>query len=474
MTIPNASNAAGLMFQTWPARTLAPPWMSGPNADRYVSVLQFMSDALLEKATQAVTIHFPGQGNVSQIPYLANDRQLVQGLAESNASFVGRLKGAFKQWSIAGSRLSVANVLQYYLQGLQPGVAAALPLLALVTTNATQTRWDTLSQGAALGASPVRSLVSENWNWDGSYKPWRNWLVLYMSLVAGALSGSSAQTSTAAAGTLYTSGGTASNHVYGQIVTETVGVAQLSVWTPNVTGTAVNHPYMTLTHLAGLSSAQVGQWITVSGSTSPGNNGTFLITSVPSPSTCVIANPYGVTGDTGPLTWSIGTYPFLAPAGVWDQPGTKWDNGALQLPPIDTGSNVQGIWQPTLGGPLPTLAWGLQVQPAVLSPPPPAAAVITSVRALAKQWKSASTWYSEIVVAFDGSTGAAGSTFSPLSAAGSGNPNGTFSGHGTLFVYSLGGIKIGAWLGNRATTSPYDEYCQGTGSWAACLVPNVT
>ena len=90
-----------------------------------------MSDLLLEKAYQSTTIRIPGAGDASQIPYLADDRVLVQGPAEPDAGFIRRLQNAFPTWRKAGSRPSAMGQLQDYLQGLQPGVAAALLLMSV-------------------------------------------------------------------------------------------------------------------------------------------------------------------------------------------------------------------------------------------------------------------------------------------------------------------------------------------------------
>lgn len=467
---PSGSNAAGLMFQTWPQRTLAAPWMSGPNADRYVSVLELMRDCLLEKAVEAVTIHLPGQGDLSQLPYLAHDRQLSQGPAETNAAFVIRLREAFQTWQLAGSRVAVMLALQSYLSGLQPGVTSGTPEIAIVGGNlvgaGSYAQWDTLANGSAIGAAPVKTIVKPaNLDWDGQSRSWRAWCVLYMSQVATTLSGTAAQTGTAAAGSLYASGGSAGNHTWGHLVN--------GVWVPNTTGTAVNSPWLTVTGLSGLSSAQVGQWLSLSGSAYAGNNGTFPIVSVASPSSCVIANPQGTASDTGPLTWSVGYYPFLAPAPVWGAPGYVFGQ-ALQYPPVDTGSNIQGVWQPTLGGPAPNNAWGIAMQPTVVNPPPPTSFVVSGIRALLKQWKSARTFYDSIVIVFDGGTGAPGGAWSPLSSKVSGNPNGTFGGYGKLVNLSYAGIIVPTWVPNRGISSNFDCYATGTGSSSGCTVFNVT
>lgn len=458
----------------WYALSIPP--LSTGNAERYMYTMQLMTDCLLEKCAEAQTIRLPGVGDASNLPYLAYDRQLVQGLAETPANFTVRLLNAFDTWALAGSRVGVLGELQAYLQGLQPGVAATLPQMAIVGGPwSAASSWDILYQGDALGKIPTRQLAQPgNFNWDGHTRPWRNWLILYMSLVSSGLSGSAATTGTVTAGSRYVGGGTAAAHTWGQLTTMLVNGIEQQVWIPNTTGTPVNYPWLTVLGLTGLTAEQVGQWITISGSSHAANNGTFPIVNVLSQTSCIVANPHGVNSDSGPLTWSIGYYPCLGPGPVWGAPGFTFGEGELQTPPIDTGSNVGGVWRPTLGGSQPTLAWGLTLSDTVLGTPPPTSSLITSVRQLLQQWKSAGAFYDHIIVAFDGGTGAAGSAFSPNSTPGSGNPGGTFGSLGARSTLTIGGIQIGVWSPTRLISSTYDAYCQGTGSWSGCTVSNVT
>jgi len=429
--------------------TLAPEWLTTGNAERYMYALQTMSDMLVEKAFEAMTIRLPGQGDPSQLPYLAFDRQLVQGPGESNASFVQRLIGSFNAWGIAGSKVAVLQQLQAYLQNLQPGVTASLPQLAIVGGCwATVTTWDTIYGTTPLLAPPTKVTVQGgNFNWDGNSIPWRAWLIVYLSLVPVAgLSGTTGAALTADASACFT--------VPGQTVA--------GVYVPATSGTPVNSPWFHLTGLANLTNGQVGQWVTVSGSIYSGNNGTFPIIRVISATECVVANPLGNTGDAGPLVWSIGQYPFLGPGPVWGTPGVVFGQGQASTPPLDTGSNVGGVWQPTTAGNGGSLSWGLGTASIGVA----GGLVIASLRALAKAWKSAGTFYQHIVVVFDGGSGAPGSAYSPYSAPGSGNPDGTFgpSGH----------TVVGLYAPTRQIASPFDCYCQGTGSYSNCSIENVT
>jgi hypothetical protein len=404
----------------------SPPWLSSPtgNGFRYIDALGLCSDLLLDKANQAAKIGIPGVGDPSNIPYLAQDRLLVQGPSESNLSFIARLQTAFAAWKKAGSRPSILLQLQAYMQNLQPGASANVPQMTIVGGGGTYTTWDQLYIGDALGASPRHKVVSPaNFNWDGQSIPWRSWLVLYMSLVTVGLHGTGASITSAAAGSL----------PGGQIINgSTIGFPQYpAVWGPATSGTPVNYPWITLTGLSGLTSANAGQWITTTGFSHSGNIGTFPITQVLSSTSCVIANPNGVSTDTGG-TWFIYKYPWIGPAMPW---------GAANAPAFSASA---------------TTSWGLSCS----------TQVIESIRLILQRWKSAAAYYPNIIIAFDGATGTNGSAYSPQSAEGAGNPDGTFG--------SPGKNVNGVWVPSRLISSTFDAYCQGTGSYVDCSVENVT
>jgi hypothetical protein len=512
---------------------LCPTWLQQGFGEQYMYCLETMRDVLLDKASQASLFHMPGLGDPSQLPYLAYDRQLVQGPAETPSAFAKRLTGAFAAWKLAGSARSVLGQIQAYAQGQQVGVTATLPEMAIVSggwpvasgstatlsvsgstvtigglsagvtssqvgstitlsgcavaanngtfpiasyssgsvtfvnVNASvdansgsiswyvgpnATKWWTQYQGDAIGALPTLQTVSpSNFNWDGKSQHWRAWLVIYLALVTASGGTSPATGATLGPGSLYLTG-PQGQHQYGS----NVG----GVWVPNGTGTPVNHPWVTVTGLTG-ANPQPGQWLTLSGMSHAANNGTFPVVANVSATSCVIANPNGVASDSG-STWSLGAYPWVGPATVWGAssvagaPPYVFGQGQTSIPPIQSGQLVGGVWVPPTGGTsLPTVSWGLSCP----------ATTIAAIRSLLKAWKSASTYYESIVIAVDGGTGAAGSAYSPNSTPGSGNPDGSFGGHGKL----VGGV----WVPNRVISSNFDAYCQGTGSWNNCSVPNV-
>jgi hypothetical protein len=177
------------------------------------------------------------------------------------------------------------------------------------------------------------------------------------------------------------------------------------------------------------------------------NNGTFQIVQVTSATTCQIANNApGLSGDT--FNWSISAYPFIAPGLVWGAPGQVFGEGDLGLPAPDQGSLQGGMWAPTVAGsPLPVVSWGLSCPESL----------IDTIRLLLARWKGAGTWYSHIVVAFDGAVGAQGAAFSPNSTPGSGNPNGTFGPEGQN--------SAGVWVPTRLVSSYSNAWCGGTTRW---------
>ena len=424
-----------------------PGWLTTGNGYAYLYTLEACRDILCERAYEAMTIRLPGVGDPSNRPFLAFDRNLQQGPAETGASFDARLTGAFAAWGKAGSAGAVLEQLQAYMSNLQPGVASTPPLLTIVSnptnTSPSYVTWTQLYQGDAQGAPPTLTTVSPgNFAWSSTAGTWWRWLIFPLSLVAvPGLSGSGASISTLTDSACFTEPG------------HNVG----GVWVPTTSGTPVNAPWLTLTGLAGLTSAQVGQWLTITGASNAGNNGTFQIVSVSSATSCVIANPAGVLADG--LTWTIGAYPWIGPGPAWGAPGYVFGQGELTIPPVDTGANIGGVWQPSAvvgATSLPSISWGLTCS----------SLVVVSLRAIVKTWKSAGTYYPYLVFAFDAGDGTAGSAYSPNSAEGSGNPDGSFG--------SVGANVGGVWVPTRLIASAWDCYVQGTGIAQDCGVENTT
>jgi hypothetical protein len=380
---------------------LLPPWLKGQgtNAQKYMAVLEVAVNALLEKQNEGIAARLPGHADASAIPLWAADRLMVQGPAEPNDAFVQRLIGALAAWGLAGSRNAVMGQLHAYLQSLQPGVAVTLPEITIVGGNTAVTTWDQMFINTAIGAPPAHRLVDpSNWDWDGTQKPWRSWLVMFMHLVATGQSGTLANVIAAGIGS---------------------GVSGVTSGFARVQG------------LTGMSSTNLQQYLTVSGSAHATNNGTFQIVSIVSETKVIIANPTAVADGAETLTWSVGEYPFIGPAPVWGSPQFVWGQGT----------------------------WGVNCS----------SLVIQSIRDIVKRWRSAGTHYPNIIISFGGGDGTAGNSYSPLNTITPGvrpseQPNGDWGG--------IGKLVAGAWVPAKTSINAFDAFCEGTGEAIQCYEKN--
>lgn len=378
------------------------PWLREGNAEKFIYVFGLALDALAEKMEQATNAHIPGVAlTTSAIPYQAEDRVLVQGPAETNEQFIPRLQRALDTWRKAGSRESVLEQLKAYRRGIDVGVTATDPSMLIVGGNGSTTRWD-VSYFADLPETPptLARVSPSNFDWDGQVKPWRAWLVLFMRAVLTGISGTAASVTT-------------------------VGGSGVS---------GVTSGFATLDGLTDVPTDVVGQWLTVSGAASGGNNGFFQVVLRLSDTSVMIANTNpGVASDAnnGAIHWALSAYPFFRPVQVWGAPTKVWGSGT----------------------------WGIEWAGHDTT------ATIDSIRAILRTWKSARTYYPNIIVAFDGGDGTAGNAFSPLSSLGGGNPNGDFADYG----HNVNGV----WVPRRSISS-FDAFLDGSGRYVSCNVHNVT
>lgn len=453
------------------------PWLRTGDAEKYLYTIGLAIDCLAEKANQATKLHMPGLGDPSAIPYQGNDRLLVQGPAETTAEYLNRLVNFTAAWAKAGSSLAVIEQVQAYLSNTQqlPITAHPLPEMCIVSSNATIAKWDTLYNGSTQGEVPTHLQVTPtNWDWDGLYNHWWCWLILFVYPVAAGPSGSAASvTSTGGSGapvialingatnanptaisTISALGFNSSDLVVisdvagntGANGTHTITVIDdlhFSIPVDTSAGgaytgggealdfQAITSGFATLTGLSGMTAANLYDFISVSGAASFGNNGVFQIVEVLSPTSVMIANAAAVASDAnnGAIVWSVSHYPFIGPGSVWGAPNAEW--GDI------------------------TRSWGLSCIPQL----------ITTIRNLVKRWKGSNAYYPDLIVAFDGHDGSPGAMFSPYSAAGSGNPDGTWQ----------TGIKVvnGVVVPSRVTQNQFDAFCQGTGLAVQCSVENV-
>lgn len=349
---------------------ISPPWLLGPNGAAYMRTFGLALNELETKVRDASTAHMPGQSDASAIPFQAADRGLAQGPGETNDQFTARLVGALDAWRHAGSRRAILAQVHAYLTNLNPGVDPALPEARIVGTNGTRTTWDTYLVGAAQDAPSDHVLVApQNWNWDGTFKPWRSWLILFASLVASGITGTAATAASA--------GGS--------------GVS------------GVTSGFVTMTGMTGLSAAQIQSYLTIGFYTGSAifsvNAGMYQIVDVLSATSCIIAAPDATVPDPGgTVEWSIAAYPYLRPAPVCGAPDAVCGEGSMGTQ-LSTGMSAQDSLQ--------------------------------SIRNIVIAWKSAHAYYPNIIVSFGGQI--AFGEFSPDSSAGSGNPDESWDNPGSGF-----------------------------------------
>lgn len=391
---------------------LFPPWLcgDGSNAQRFLFAMAHALDGLLEKQQQAMSAKLPTQGqDPSLIPLQAADRLFVQGPAETNAQIIARMQRARDSWKRAGSRPAVLEQVQAYLTGTQAGVAVDLPECLIV--------------GGYVPASSTDAAV-----WD----------TIYNSTPQG---GAPAHARIVPSNWDWDGDTTHPTRAWLVLFMHLVslgrtGAAATVASTGGSGVTGVTSGFATLTGLTGMSTDDVMRYLTISGAATSSNNGTFQIAAVLSNSSVIIANPSAVAADAnnGAIAWSVGEYPFIGPGPVWGSPSFVWGAGN---------------------------AWGLSCS----------AEIVTSIRNIVKQWKSASTYYPGILISFGGGDSTSGSEFSPNSSIGGGNPDGSDA------SWALPGyFRSPAFVPSRQLSdpsfNPFTVMCDGTGVSIRCYEKN--
>lgn len=388
-------------------KVLSPPWLSTGTAEKLMFDIGLAADMNVEKINQAMRAHMPGYGTPTALTYIGNDRVLAQGPNETTAQFTRRIKVAFDTWDHAGSRRAVLEQVFWYFYNPSIVYPTVVPTIEIVGGNSAATTWDTLYSTSDPTQPPSHAYTSPaNFNWDSHNQPWRAWLVLFSQPLTGTQSGTAASL------------------------------------------TAVSGGFVTVTGLSGMTSAQIGQYLVISGAATAANNGAFQITAFASATSVTIANSAAVTPDAnnGSITWAVEYFPTIAPAPVIGSPG-------MVIGPTATAA---------MTGPY----LNAQVSIGLLTSP----STFQALRPLVRLWKSATTYYPWFIVSFGGSSGAAGSELSPISSEGAGNPDGTW-GHWSKVS---GGHVVAARSTGTANFDKFVSFVDGTGIYQNSAVPVLT
>lgn len=147
-------------------KTIAPPWLSEGNAEKFQYAIGLVCDEEVELAYEGVLARMPGLGTPTALHQIALDRNMAQGPAESDASFSIRLNLAFPSWRRAG----VPGVL---LRQIKPIPSATYN--GRVSTVDGNSNWCDLATDGT--ESYYSTLASAPWLWATNW--FEAWIILY-------------------------------------------------------------------------------------------------------------------------------------------------------------------------------------------------------------------------------------------------------------------------------------------------------
>lgn len=164
--------------------TNSPAYLLGPFGMRYRYSMSVLWDALADGMAFAVFARFPSTAPPDAFGYLSADRLMLQGFAESQASYEGRLVQWLDLWGFAGLPTGI----------LLEELGYVLPVQPQIRTVDNHGQWNTYAASTTPLAAPPASMPTPpnlttaafNFRWDSVSWPtayaelWsRLWLVLY-------------------------------------------------------------------------------------------------------------------------------------------------------------------------------------------------------------------------------------------------------------------------------------------------------
>jgi hypothetical protein len=144
-------------------------WLRNYWLYRLIWTIALHFDAMIDLALQAVRLRFPSQAVPDALPFLGQERGIIRGRAESDASYIGRLLRWVTCRSRKGNPYAMAEQIQGYLTGW--------PCMVRVFSNngACATRAADGTESFAFPGAP-----GGTWNWDNNTVDWsRFWVVIY-------------------------------------------------------------------------------------------------------------------------------------------------------------------------------------------------------------------------------------------------------------------------------------------------------
>jgi hypothetical protein len=158
-------------YEEWYGKGVAAaiPWLAGgPHGQAEAgSWPRLLDDIVRDRLTQARYQAFPGLAAADALPFLGNDRKLIQGSSETEAAFRARLQNPWDQWARAGTWLGLLCQLYWYGLGnaiilQQNGRAASLTSTPVIGTDPTSlysfVNTSTLANTLTSTLAPFRSI----------------------------------------------------------------------------------------------------------------------------------------------------------------------------------------------------------------------------------------------------------------------------------------------------------------------------
>lgn len=164
--------------------TLSPTYLLGPNGMRYRFSMSVMWDAVADGIAYAVLAGVPSRAPEDAFVFLAADRQVFQGFAESEPSYIGRLQQWLDTWGFAGLPTGILLAVLGWVLPVQPKI---------LTVDNNGQWWTYAANTTPLGpppasmpTPPTQTVAAGNWRWDSvSWPPayaelWaRIWVVMF-------------------------------------------------------------------------------------------------------------------------------------------------------------------------------------------------------------------------------------------------------------------------------------------------------
>lgn len=91
--------------------SVAPPWLQGPNGRKWLEAHGEVKDDLVQRVKAAVMARMPGQAPPDALPLLGDERQILRGLSEDDATYAERLRKAWESWRLTGTPLGLLRAL---------------------------------------------------------------------------------------------------------------------------------------------------------------------------------------------------------------------------------------------------------------------------------------------------------------------------------------------------------------------------